>query len=306
LSFSNSIDVFLPPSIRQLVFNVSLSSLEEKTRSNYGAGLLRFTQFCDAFNIPEAMRMPAPEWLLAAFTAVAAGSVSSSCVEGWLSGLSFWHSVNGAEWKGSNQLRIAKAAVKKMVPESSKRVKRPPVTLEHMFALLKGLDLSNSFDVAVWACATTLWKGVCRGGEFLVPSMNKFDPKYHVTRGTRVKWAKLATGLEWVGINIPWTKTTHEKGALIVLTACDKVTNPIPPLRHHLRVNGKVPPDAPFFAFETSEGWVPLTKDWFMGRCNEIWKAAGFEELLQHGFRIGGATDLLLRGTPPDIVMVQG
>ena len=108
------------------------------------------------------MRMPAPEWLLAAFAVIAAGSVSSSCVEGWLSGLSFWHSVNGAEWKGGNQLRIAKAAVKKMVPESLKRVKRPLVTLEHMLALLKGLDLSNSFDVMVWACAVTLWKGVCR------------------------------------------------------------------------------------------------------------------------------------------------
>jgi hypothetical protein len=126
------------------------------------------------------MRMPAPEWLLAAFAAVAAGSVSSSCVEGCLSGLSFWHSVNGAEWKGGNQLYIAKAAVKKMVPESSTRVKQPPVTLEHMLTLLKGLDLSSSFNVAVWACTITLWKGVCRGSEFLVPSMNKFDPKYHV------------------------------------------------------------------------------------------------------------------------------
>jgi hypothetical protein len=33
--------------------------------------------------------MPAPEWLLAVFTVVAAGSVSRSCVDGWLSGISF-------------------------------------------------------------------------------------------------------------------------------------------------------------------------------------------------------------------------
>jgi hypothetical protein len=68
--------------------------------------------------------MPAPKWLLAAFTAVAAGSVSRSCVDGWLSGISFWHVVNGTEWKGSNQLRIAKTAVLKMVPDSSKTEKR--------------------------------------------------------------------------------------------------------------------------------------------------------------------------------------
>jgi hypothetical protein len=115
----------------------------------------------------------------------------------------------------------------------------------------------SNINVAVWACAVTLWKGVCRyakllgspsddylhtsGGEFLIPSQNKFDSKYHVIRDTRIRWSKLATGLEWVGINIPWTKTTHEKDALIVLTACDEVTNPIPPLRHHLESTPRCP-----------------------------------------------------------------
>jgi hypothetical protein len=305
--YTDSIEQYLPKSVCTLLFNVSLSSLEEKTRSNYGAGLLRFTQFCDAFNIPEELRMPAPEWLLAAFTAVAAGSISRSCIDGWLSGISFWHSVNGAKWNGDNQLRIAKAAVSKLVPESSKKEKRLPVTLERMLALLEGLDLSNSLDAAIWACATTLFKGVCRGGEFLVPSRGTFDPRYHVARGTTIKWGKLATGLEWLNIRIPWTKTTHGDGALITLTACDEVTNPLPPIRHHLRVNANVPDTAPFFSFTTADGWEPLTKDWFIDRCNTVWKDAGFEDkLLIHGFRIGGATEMLLRGTPPDIVMVQG
>ena len=70
-TYADSIEIYLPKSVRTLLFNISLSSLEEKTRSNYGAGLLRFTQFCDAFSIPEELRMPAPEWLLAAFAAVA-------------------------------------------------------------------------------------------------------------------------------------------------------------------------------------------------------------------------------------------
>ena len=136
--------------------------------------------------------------MLAAFTAVAAGSVSRSCVDGWLSGISFWHSVNGAKWNGENQLQIAKAAVSKMVPKSSKQEKRLPVTLEWMLALLKGLDFSNSLDSAVWACAMTLFKGVCRGGEFLVPSCGTFDQKYHVTHNAPLKCGKLATGLEWL------------------------------------------------------------------------------------------------------------
>jgi hypothetical protein len=85
--YATSIEQYLPKSVCTLLFNISLSSFEEKTHSNYRAGLLWFTQFCNAFNIPKALRMPAPKWLLAAFTAVAAGSVSRSCVDGWLSGI---------------------------------------------------------------------------------------------------------------------------------------------------------------------------------------------------------------------------
>ena len=75
--------------------------------------------------------MPAPEWLLAAFTTVAAGSVSRSCIDGSLSGIWFWHSVNGTKWSGDNQLQIAKAAVSKLIPESSKKEKGLPVTWLH-------------------------------------------------------------------------------------------------------------------------------------------------------------------------------
>ena len=35
-----------------------------KMLSNYSAGLLRFTQFCDAHMVPETLCMLAPEWLL--------------------------------------------------------------------------------------------------------------------------------------------------------------------------------------------------------------------------------------------------
>jgi type IV secretory pathway TrbD component len=224
-----------------------------------------------------------------------------------LSGISFWHSVNSAKWNGDNQLWIAKAAVLKMVPESSKKEKRLPVMLEHMLTLVRGLDLSNSFGLVVWACAVTLFKGVCRGGEFLVLSCSAFKLKYHITRNTSLKWGKLTTSLEWLNIRIPWTKTTHSEGALITLTTCDEVMNPLPAVRHHLWVNATVPNTASFFSFVMAVSWEPLTKDWFINRCNAVWKEAGFEdELLIHDFCIGGTTEMLLRGTPLDIVMVQG
>jgi hypothetical protein len=36
-----------------MLFQSILLSLNESTRSDYGAGLLRFTQFCDLLAIPE-------------------------------------------------------------------------------------------------------------------------------------------------------------------------------------------------------------------------------------------------------------
>ena len=59
---------------------VLLASLDEPTRVNYGAGLLRFTQFCDEHGISERDRMPASFLLLACFAARHAGEVGGrSC-----------------------------------------------------------------------------------------------------------------------------------------------------------------------------------------------------------------------------------
>jgi len=108
--------------------------------------------------------------------------------------------------------------------------------------------------------------------------------------------------------HIPWSKTTGADGADIVLTKINAFNDPVTALRHHLSANATVPDHAPLFAYETADGgWAPMTKPWFMARCTEIWDSVGIlDKVLGHGFRIGGATELLLMGTPPDIVAIQG
>ncbi|KAG2752769.1 hypothetical protein P692DRAFT_20691631, partial [Suillus brevipes Sb2] len=41
-------------------------------------------------------------------------------------------------------------------------------------------------------------------------------------------------------------------------------------------------------------------------RCNQVWRRVNLLELTGHCFRIGGATELLLRGIPPDVIAMQG
>ena len=160
--FQSSLDSQLPPLAILKLFQVMLFSLDENTRSNYGAGLLRFTQYCDFHHIPEHSRMPASEILLSSFAASAAGSVSESALNNWLAGLQYWHVVNGATWHGSDMLHHVRRGFSKLIPPSAKRAKCPPVLIRALTTLKLGLNLSNAFDAAVWAIASVAFWSCCR------------------------------------------------------------------------------------------------------------------------------------------------
>lgn len=146
-----------------------------------------------------------------------------------------------------------------------------------------------------------------RSSELCIPSRNLFDPSKHVSNTTHIVFDSTPSGVRYATFDIPWSKTEGPKGATIILTDLNDPTSPIPALRHHLSANAQVPPGAPLFAFETNDGgWEPITKSSWLARCNEVWIAAGLPALEAHAFRIGGCTELLLRGTNPDIVCVQG
>ena len=306
--FHQSIQGALPQSNLSHLFEVMTFSLDQGTCNGYGAGLLRFTQFCDKAKVPEKERMPASELLLSAFIADAAGTVGPSAINNWLAGLHFWHIINAAQWNGDEMLSQTKKGAQKLTPITSKHAKRPPVTIEHLYALRSGLDLTNSFDAAIWAIACIAFWSCCRLGELVIPSTNTFDPLKHVDQSEKPIFSTASNGTEFATFHIPWTKTTLQEGADISVTAHPQDPScPIAALRHHISCNTKLPSSAPMFTFETANGgWSPMTKSWFMSRCNEVWIAAGLPDMPGHGFRIGGATHLLLMGTPPDIVAVQG
>ncbi|KAI0633889.1 hypothetical protein C8Q77DRAFT_1195987 [Trametes polyzona] len=299
------LDSPLPLDMLQQLIQTILKGVEPGTRKNYGAGLLRFTQFCDNAMIPENLRMPASETLLATFVATWVGKVARTTIDSWLAGLALWHTSRGAPWHGDRVLKATCKAASKLEP--AKEEKRPPVTLEHMHALRAGLDLTDAFDASVYAVACTAFWGCRRLGELIVQSTNRFDPARHVARSAAVGFRDLPDGGKYATFHIPWSKTTGVAGATITVTSVNDACNPVTALQHHLRANRSVPAHAPLFAFETAIGsWAPMTRSWFLDRCNEVWSSANLGQLKGHCFRIGGATELLLRGTHPDIVATQG
>lgn len=113
---------------------VILASVDYKTRVTNAAGPLRFTQYHDEFVISEFDRMPALDALLAGF--VSSGTAKVSSAQHWVDGVRLWHNVHRAPWYGGSLLSHALSGVKKLAPASSHCALRPPVTYEHMEALL--------------------------------------------------------------------------------------------------------------------------------------------------------------------------
>lgn len=122
--FQSSLDSQLPPSAILKLFKVILFSLDESTCSNYGTGLLHFTQYCDSHSIPEHSQMLASEILLSSFAASTAVSVSKSALNNWAS-LQYWHVVNGAAWHGSNMLHHVCCGFSKLVPPAPSKQSIP-------------------------------------------------------------------------------------------------------------------------------------------------------------------------------------
>ena len=108
---------------------------------------------------------------------------------------------------------------------------------------------------------------------------------------------------------IPWTKSTKELGATVILTArCDSdPLCPVTAFKNHLDVNASVPPSSALFAYKSSSTESKnLLKHDFLNFVTNIWSSAMLAHVLGHSFCIGGAVELLLAGVPPEIVAATG
>lgn len=94
----------LPPEVIEWGEKLTLAGLADSTKESYGAGLLRFNQFCDMLNISEHQRMPASDHLIVGFLGYHMGKISGSCAKSWLSALQAWHKLKGAPWDAESRL----------------------------------------------------------------------------------------------------------------------------------------------------------------------------------------------------------
>lgn len=269
-----------------------LAGLEESTLMQYGIGLKRFAEFCDRERVSEDERVLASEFTLCAPASVMALEVvQRSTLNTWLVGLRAWHLSHGTPWNlaPSDHMNMIKKAVSKRAPSSSKKAPCAPVTIPHLRALAKHLNLLNPFDIAVFTAACTAFWSCTRLGEVLVDSARFFDSARSPSKAMALVARELREGLPFLSFDIPWTRTiTKNEGTTAVVNPrIGDPTCPVQALRLHLHANGSSSdPMVPFFTFLTTSKFIfdPLTRSAFMGRCNEVWEMEGFGRLTGHSF----------------------
>ena len=169
--------------------------------------------------------------------------------------------------------------------------------------LIANFNLSTPFDAAVAACATTAFWGQCRLGELLPPSSSP-SPSESEALPTRSDFKRSLSNPQPCILRLPRTKT-HRHGQDVVLVNQLAPINPISLLKNHIQVNN-IRIDIHLFSIFTAGHYTFLSKSLFLRRCNEIWSSLSYPRTTGHCFRIGGTTELLIAGTPPDVVKATG
>ncbi|CAD6897561.1 unnamed protein product, partial [Tilletia laevis] len=273
----------------------------------YGTGLSHFLAWCEDRGVDEELRCPASEELLTRFVAAQAGFYSGDYIAKMISAVGAWHKMFGVPWcfVSGSSLSLALRGAAAMTPASSKRPPRDPYTPAYLRAIKPHFDLRDTKDLAVWACALCAFWGLARIGEVTVPTQKTYDPAVHISRAG---WALRppSPGSTAAGtLRLPWTKTTRSAGAVVVLSVQDVDLCPVSALSAHLTTSA-LPDSSALFAYSQGNKRVPLSRSVFLSRLRRAAEAAALPTLHGHSFRIGGCTELLLRGAAIEDVKAHG
>ena len=192
--------------------------------------------------------------------------------------------------------------VENLTPASSRRAARRPITSVMMDFLHKGLNLLDPSDACVFAAACCAFWGQARSGDILPSSDMDHVPSLFPSTSDLCPPSTTAGSRK---LHLPYDKSKRHKGADIILCCQHGPSDPISVLSNHLRINAP-PAHAALFSFRTPSGFTPLSSRKLLICCNAIWSRDGLPSVSGHCFRIGGTTELLLRGVPSDVVRMMG
>jgi hypothetical protein len=289
-----------PYIVSERALSILTSAWSDSTLKTYKEGIEAFRRWCDISGIPEGDRLPTQEALVCNFIADSAGRISGSSLRNYLSGLKVLHIYHGLPFPHSDRIKYLMKAAMDLTPESSRKGPRAPVTLMDLELLGENLSPSSPLDCAVLAAATTAFWCQARLGE-LLPNSRSAQALQFTPRCVHLDTPSTAKGSR--RLHLPWTKTTRWQGGTIIICQLDRC-DLIHAMESHLSINNP-PADCHLFSFRQDGALKTLTKRLFLQCCNKVWNRVGLRHS-GHGFRIGGTTELLLRGIAPHVVQALG
>lgn len=293
------------PSHAKRIDHVLSVAWRASTSKQYKSAVAQFWTFCDSEGVPTSARLPAEEFVLAAFASQLAGNMAGATIRGKFSALRAWHIRHNMQWNGGTRLSYILRGADRLTPATSHQNQRPPITAAMLDMLATDLDNGDPLDAVVLFTAYASFWGQLRLGELLASTEHHRE----IGRVPGVQDLGPPNALGSRTLRLPVTKTGSALGEQVILCRQQTSIDPIRALSNHLWVNAVAvkEPAAPLCSYVCPwRGRLALTRRRFLKRCNDIWVKRGLPVSTGHEFRIGGTTHLLLSGVPPDIVKVLG
>ncbi|KAL1713730.1 hypothetical protein EV715DRAFT_211073 [Schizophyllum commune] len=262
-----------------------------------------FLQYSAGEGVSIDMVLPASEVLLCGYVAALSGTMSGDAIRARLRHVHRWHLTEGAPWRGGKMLELALRAAKNAEPQTGRRQKREPITLDMLDALSTDLDLAKPVDAAIFCAATVAFHGQLRLGELLAPVMD--IRRFNSARQPTGRDLHLLNARGSFTLHLPYTKVATVKGEEVAICRQDGPSDPIEATRNHCILN-RIGEHTPLASYVHHGKRIALTSNTMLRRCNAIWQKRGLKRYTGHCFRIGGTTHFLLCGVNPDVVRALG
>ena len=233
------------------------------------------------------------------FASLLADNVNHSSIKVYLSAVRSLYIDHGLPDPLVNCLRLQRLlrGIKRVQGPALPR--RLPITVDHLKAIQRSLDLSTKDHVMLWAACCLGFFVFLRAGEFTVNSM--FDPNIHL----------IVTDLQADSLVNPSCFKIHLKCSKTdpFCVGCDIYVGrgvgsvcPITALGNYLSLRGLAP--GPLFLF--SDGH-PLSRQQLSSFVQSILNGAGYSGSYSgHSFRIEAATTAAARGVPDHLIKTLG
>ena len=179
-----------------------------------------------------------------------------------------------------------------------------PITPEMLIKFSKLINMTDSFQVALWAAIIVGFFLLLRKSNLVPDSVGKFDSQKQLS-GSNVKLSDNAAL-----VTLSWTKTIQageRKVKIPMLHIPGSPISPVTVLKAVKEVNG-IEANSPLFRYKRQDAWVPLTYRQLNQGLKRLAQEIGMNpnRFSSHSLRHGGATYAYKVGVAPVAIQRMG